>query len=113
MSDIILVLHGGLNMKVYTISGSMRFAEEMKRIARNLEATEGVCALQAVYNEDKVNQSLEELERIFACHYKKIDLCDTLYVVNIGGYIGEATKGEISYAKKKGKQIIYHEPIKK
>ena len=98
-------------MKVVTISGSMRFSEEMKRIARKLEAEDGVCALQAVYNEDKVNESLDALERIFACHYKKIELSDALYVVNIGGYIGEATKGEIAYAKKTGKEIIYHEPI--
>ena len=99
-------------MKVVTISGSMRFAEQMKRIARKLETEQGICALQAVYNEDNVNESLDALERIFACHYKKIDISDAIYVVNIGGYIGEATKGEISYAKKKGKEIIYHEPIK-
>lgn len=98
-------------MKVVTISGSMRFSDKMKRIARKLEAEQGICALQAVYNEDKVNESLDALERIFACHYKKIDISDALYVVNIGGYIGEATKNEIAYAKKNGKEIIYHEPI--
>ena len=99
-------------MKVVTISGSMGFAEQMKRIARNLETKYGYCALQAVYNEDKINESLDELERIFACHYKKIDLSDAIYVVNIGGYIGDATKSEIAYAKSRGKEVIYHEPIK-
>lgn len=96
-------------MKVVTISGSMRFAKEMRRIARKLETKEGICALQAVYDDDKENETLDELERIYACHIKKIDLSDALYVVNIGGYIGEATKNEISYAKAHGKEIIYHE----
>ena len=96
-------------MKVYTLCGSMRYAEQMKRIARSLEVKQKICVLQPVYNEDKKNESFDELENIFACHYKKIDLCDVLYVVNINGYIGEATKAEISYAKTNGKKIIYHE----
>lgn len=100
-------------MKVVTISGSMRFADQMKKIARQLETQKGYCVLQGVYNEEKKNNSFDELERIFACHYKKIDLSDALYVVNIGGYIGDATKSEIAYAKAHGKEIIYHEPIKK
>lgn len=99
-------------MKVVTISGSMRYSEEMKRIARKLETEQRICVLQAVYNEDRVNESMDALENIFACHYKKIDLSDALYVVNIKGYIGEATKAEIAYAKRNGKEVIYHEEIK-
>ena len=80
-------------MKVVTISGSMR------------------CALQPVYNK-KRGETFEQIESIVNCHYKKIDLSDAIYVVNIDGYIGEATKAEIAYAKKNGKEIIYHEPLK-
>ena len=99
-------------MKVVTICGSMRYAEKMKRIARELETERGWCVLQAVYNEDKKEDTITGLENIFAGHYKRIDLSDALYIVNIDGYIGEATKGEISYAKKKGKEIFYHEPLR-
>ena len=42
-------------------------------------------------------------------HYRKIEISDAIYVVNIGGYIGEATKRAIAYAKKMGKEIMYHE----
>ncbi len=98
-------------MKIVTISGSMRFAEQMKKIARELEAKQGYCVLQAVYNENKEKESLDELERIYAAHYKKIDLCDILYVVNVKGYIGEVTKNEIKYAKKRKKEIMYYENI--
>jgi len=100
-------------MKVVTICGSMRFADQMKKIARNLETKKGICVLQPIYNEEKKNESFNELENIFASHYKKIELADAIYVVNIGGYIGDATKSEITYAIKKGKEVIYHESNKK
>ncbi len=98
-------------MKIVTISGSMRFAKQMKDIARKLEAEHRICALQPVYNKKK-NETVENIENIVSCHYQKIDLSDALYVVNIDGYIGEATHDEIEYAKKNNKEIIYHEPIK-
>jgi hypothetical protein len=46
---------------------------------------------------------LGELHRI------KIDLSDSIYVVNVDGYIGESVKKEIEYAKERGKEIIYLE----
>lgn len=44
------------------------------------------------------------------CYYfKKIDLSDAIYVVNVNGYIGNNTKLEIDYAKSNNKEIIYLE----
>ena len=37
---------------------------------------------------------------------RKIDMADEIYVINVGGYIGESTKSEIEYAKKHGKKVI-------
>lgn len=45
-------------------------------------------------------------------HKQKIDMSDEIYVINIGGYIGESTKTENEYAKTKGKKISYIESIK-
>ena len=45
-------------------------------------------------------------------HYKKIDISDAIYVVNVDGYIGSSTGKEVEYAKKLGKEIMYLEPIK-
>lgn len=44
-------------------------------------------------------------------HKQKIDMSDEIYVINIGGYIGESTKKEIEYAKSRGKKISYLENI--
>lgn len=96
-------------MKVVTICGSMRFASEMKRIAYDLETKKGFCVIQCVYAEDEAIISKVELETMAKVHYKKIDISDAIYVVNIGGYIGNSVKEEIQYAKSKGKEIIYHE----
>ena len=43
-------------------------------------------------------------------HLRKIDLADEIFVINVGGYIGESTKWEIAYATKTGKKINYLEP---
>ena len=40
-------------------------------------------------------------------HKQKIDMSNEIYVINLGGYIGESTKSEIEYAKMKGKKINY------
>ena len=58
-------------------------------------------------NIDKnTKQMLDEM------HKQKIDMCNEIYVINVGGYIGESTKTEIEYAKVKGKKISYLESIK-
>ena len=52
-----------------------------------------------IADEDKVR--LDEL------HLRKIDLADSIYVINYNGYIGESTRREIEYAESKGKTINY------
>lgn len=98
-------------MKVYTICGSMKFENQMKEISSKLEAEEGICVLTPISYEKKHKDDITELENIFACHMKKIELSDGIYVLNIDGYVGESTKSQISYAKKLGKEIKYYKPL--
>lgn len=95
-------------MKTYTICGSMRFAEEMKEIAFDLETRKGYNILQCIYCTDNAQPTEEEKDRLAKAHYRKIDLSDGIYVVNIGGYIGESVHEEIAYAEMQGKEILYH-----
>ncbi len=44
-------------------------------------------------------------------HKRKIDMADAIYVINVGGYIGESTRSEIEYALKNGKRVYYLEPL--
>lgn len=95
-------------MKTYTICGSMRFEKEMRIIAYNLETQKGYNIIQSLYSSGNNNLTAVELNNIVKAHYKKIDLSDGIYVVNIGGYIGESVSKEIDYAKSKGKEVLYY-----
>jgi hypothetical protein len=43
-------------------------------------------------------------------HKRKIDLADEVLILNVGGYIGASTAGELAYAQFRGKRIRYWEP---
>lgn len=40
-------------------------------------------------------------------HKRKIDLCDWVWVLDVGGYIGSSTRSEIEYAEAHGKPVRY------
>lgn len=44
-------------------------------------------------------------------HKRKIDLCDSILVLNVNGYIGDSTRSEIEYAKVHGKSVVYLEEL--
>ena len=95
-------------MKTYTICGSMRFEKEMQEIAYYLETQKGFNILQCVYVASGHEPTKEDLTALELSHYQKINISDGIYVVNIGGYIGDSVRKEIEYAQLHGKEIIYH-----
>jgi len=97
---------------VITISGSMRFKDEMKKSAVKL--SRGGAAVFIPIILDLVE--LEALTPADKLHLKKlqerkIEISDTLFVVNVGGYIDEDTQNEIDYANSIGRQVIYYENL--
>lgn len=97
-----------MKIKVVTICGSLKFKDEMMQIATDLTCKNGWCVIQCVYGVENLITK-EEAENIKNAHYKKIDISDAIYVVNINGYIGNSTQNEITYALSHGKEVIYHE----
>ena len=95
-------------MKVVTICGSMRFENEMKNEALILEIKHNLCVLQCIYNEEDLELSEEDLKKLSEAHYKKIQISDAIYVLDINGYIGEQVKKEIAFAESIGKEVIFH-----
>lgn len=86
----------------------MKFDKEMREIAYYLETHYGYNILQCIYCGDNIYPTDVELLKLESAHYKKIDLSDGIYVVNIDGYIGNSVQKEIEYAKKHNKDVIYH-----
>ncbi|MCL2177130.1 MAG: hypothetical protein FWB72_04215 [Firmicutes bacterium] len=100
--------------KIIAICGSLRFKDTMIIETERLEL-EGNCVLSVVYpspNFDRNNYTPEQCVVLAEMHKMKIDLSDSIFVVNVGGYIGDSTKEDIAYAKKTGKEIIYLEEHK-
>ncbi len=52
-------------------------------------------------------------EQLDELHKRKIDLADEVFILNVGGYIGDSTKSEIRYAIAHGKPVRWLEPDKK
>ena len=96
--------------KIVTICGSMKFKDKMIEIAKELEIKNKYIVIQCVYSDKEFNK--EEQQILADLHYKKIEISDAIYVINVDGYIGCSTGKEIEYAKKLGKEIMYLEENK-
>lgn len=51
----------------------------------------------------------EQKIKLDELHLRKIDLADSVFVLNVGGYIGDSTRKEIEYAESQNKPIGYLE----
>ena len=106
--------------KIICMCGSTRFTEEMLvwqwELTKQGYVVLSWCALPDWYfrdqNKTHVGDQEGVKEFVDEVHKRKIDLADEIYVVNIGGYIGDSTKSEIDYAISQGKPIIYLEEWK-
>lgn len=100
--------------KMVCYCGSLRVALEAFKKAEYEAVVKGEIALlpccmfvdiQREYGaESDYKQKADDL------HKRKIDLCDEVFVLNVGGYIGESTRSEIDYAVSIGKPVKYLEP---
>ena len=77
-----------------------------------LETRHNINVLQCVYNIDNLDITPAEQTNLENAHYRKIELSDAIYVVDIQGYIGNQVYKEISFAKSKGKEVIFHSAYK-
>ena len=77
------------NKKLVTLCGSMRFWKEMEEAAERLELQEGYAVIGPVRHVRKEALTDKDNKRLSELHRMKIDRSDAVFVVNVGGYIGE------------------------
>ena len=98
--------------KIVTLSGSTRFKEQFIETQKKL--TLDGCIVISIglfgHSGDEEVWKPGTKEMLDDMHLRKIDLADEIFVINVGGYIGESTRREISYAEKTGKKVNYLEP---
>lgn len=78
--------------------------------AANRELTFTGVIVVAPSEADKAPTS-EQKSVLDALHLRKIDLADRVLIVNPGGYVGESTRREITYAQVAGKPITFTDPL--
>lgn len=104
--------------RVVCLCGSTRFYDMFR--AANLEHTlagEIVLSIGCDFRSDSdlaavgaLGKDPERLKRdLDELHKRKIDLADFVLVLNVGGYIGESTRGEIEYARRIGREVRFLE----
>ena len=99
---------------VITLCGSSRFkdafAEAQKRLTLegNIVLSLGLFGLSG--DEEVFRPGAKEM--LADMHKRKIDMADEIFVINVGGYIGESTRSEIEYALRTGKKVNYLEEVK-
>ena len=104
--------------KVITLCGSTRFKEEFMRVQKELTLQGNIVISVGLFGHSGDNEVWENMdegaltktkEMLDDMHKRKIDMADEIFVINVGGYIGESTKSEIEYANKIGKKVNYLE----
>lgn len=96
---------------VITLCGSSRFKEQFLEAQKRLTLEGNIVISVGLFGHSGDNEvwTSGTKEMLDNMHKRKIDMADAIYVINVGGYIGESTRSEIDYAEKNGKGIIYLE----
>ena len=106
--------------KVITLCGSTRFKDEFMEAQKRLTLEGNIVISVGLFGhsgDQEVWDGMDEgtlsktKEMLDDMHKRKIDMADSIYVINVGGYIGDSTRSEIEYANKCGKKIAYLEKI--
>ena len=96
---------------IITVCGSTRFKDAIQLACKELTLAGHIVLAPMVFHHDGDEEvTLEQKIRLDNLHKQKINMSDAIYVVNIDGYIGESTYGEIDWAHRMGKEILFLVP---
>ena len=104
--------------KVVTLCGITRFKEQFMDVQKRLTLAGYIVISVGLFGhagDQEVWDGMDEgtlsktKEMLDDMHKRKIDMADEIYVINVGGYIGDSTRSEIQYAEEHGKPVRYYE----
>ena len=104
--------------KVITLCGSTRFKDQFMEAQKRLTLEGNIVISVGLFGhagDQEVWDGMDEgtlsktKEMLDDMHKRKIDMADEIYVINVGGYIGDSTRSEIRYAEEHGKPVRYYE----
>ena len=97
--------------KVITLCGSTRFRDAFLEAQKRLTLAGNIVLSVGLFGHAGDDEVWTEGTKAMLddMHKRKIDMADEIFVVNVGGYIGESTRSEIDYAIRTGKGVRYLE----
>ncbi|RAT94989.1 DUF4406 domain-containing protein [Brevibacillus sp. Leaf182] len=96
-------------MKIITLCGSTKFKKEFEQANTYLTLQGNIVMSVAFFEQSEgfvISQKQADL--LTDIHFRKIDLSDEIFVIDVEGYIGSSTSKEIAYAKEQGKPVHYY-----
>ena len=96
---------------VITLCGSTRFKEQFLEAQKRLTLEGNIVISVGLFGHSGDDEvwTPGTKEMLDDMHKRKIDMADGIYVINVGGYIGQSTRSEIDYARSQGKTVEYLE----
>ena len=96
---------------VITLCGSTRFKEQFMETQKRLTLEGYIVISVGLFGHSGDDEVWTEgtKEMLDEMHKRKIDMADEIFVINVGGYIGQSTRSEIDYALAHGKTVRYLE----
>ena len=104
--------------KIITLCGSTKFKDEFMKAQKDLTLQGNIVISVGLFGHSGDNEVWENMDdgtltktkiMLDDMHKRKIDMSDEIFVINVGGYIGESTRSEIEYAENTGKTVNYLE----
>ncbi|SEA13846.1 hypothetical protein SAMN02745687_01898 [Lachnospiraceae bacterium NK3A20] len=100
--------------KVVTLCGSTRFKDAFMEVQKRLTLEGNIVISVGLFGHSGDSEVWENIDEgtltatkamLDDMHKRKIDMADEIFVINVGGYIGESTRSEIEYAEAHGKRV--------
>ena len=104
--------------KVITLCGSTRFKDAFLETQKKLTLEGSIVISVGLFGHSGDNEVWENMDEgtltktkamLDDMHKRKIDMADEIFVINVGGYIGDSARSEIEYAIQTGKPVHYLE----
>ena len=96
---------------IITLCGSTRFKDEFMEAQKRLTLEGNFVISIGLFGhsgDSEVWENMDEgtftktKEMLDDMHKRKIDMADEIFIINVGGYIGDSTYSEIDYVKAHG-----------
>jgi hypothetical protein len=104
---------GAPRPEIVCLCGSTRFKEQIQAAGASLTMEGVIVVAPMVFGHvdmpdvDWSTGATDVKRRLDELHFRKIDLCDRIVVVNVDGYVGESTAREIAYARSRSVRVDY------